>query len=141
MQFSTQWAGVSVAYVGMMLGTVGGWRTSADETFFPFRIFAALVGTLFGVGAAIPFIATNFLSAYLALWLTRGQTFSIQFVTFMVISLVLGWIVLNWLDQGLDTMGGLHLDLPTMLQLLGLVAATFALALCLMRLAPAHRVG
>jgi hypothetical protein len=141
MQFSTQWAGVSVAYVGMTLGTVSGWRTSAGKTFFPFRILAALGGTLFGVGAAIPFIASNFLSAYLTLWLTRGQTFSFQFVAFMVISLALGWIVLKWLDQGLNMMGGLHLDLPTMLQLLGLVAATFALALCLMRLAPAQRGG
>jgi hypothetical protein len=136
MQFSIQWAGVSVAYIGMMAGTVGVWRASAEETSLSLRLFGALVGTLFGGGATIPFIASNFLSAYLALRLTRGQSFGTQFAAFMVIALALGWIVLKWLDQALNAMGGLHLDQSTILKLLGFAAATFALALFLMRFAP-----
>lgn len=141
MQFSIQWAGVSVAYIGMLLGTIGGWRAPAEGTFFPFRILAALVGTLIGCGAAIPFIASNFLSAYLALWLTRGQTFGTQFAVFVVIALALGWVVLMWLDRGFDAVGGLHLDQPAMAKLLVFAAATFALTLFLMRFAPTQHPG
>jgi hypothetical protein len=141
MQFSVQWAGVSVAYVGMIGGTVMGWRVAATETFLPIRIFSAGAGTLFGGGVAIPFVASNFVSAYLALWLARGLPFGAQFATFAVISLGLGAIVLTWLDHGLKTMGGLHLDLRTMMWALAMAGATFALALLLMRFAPTNRLG
>lgn len=58
-----------------------------------------------------------------------------------MISLGVATIVLKWLDQGLNTMGGLHLDLRTMTWLLAMAGATFALAMLLMRYAPTHRLG
>lgn len=136
MQFSIQWAGVSVAYVGMMFGAIMGWRTTSDESFLPFRIMTALVGTLFGGGATIPFIASNFVAAFLAIWLTRGQAFTTRFAAFATIAVALGIIVLKVLDEGFRQIGGLHLDLRTLAMFFAMLTATFALSLLLMRFAP-----
>lgn len=124
-----------------MWGTVMGWHVAVNQTFLPFRIVTAGIGTLFGGPITVPFVVTNFASAYLALALTREEPFALQFAAFAAISLLSGTIVLKWLDQGLAGVGGLHLDQRVMAWALAMAGATFVLALLLMRFAPTHRPG
>lgn len=139
MHFSVQWAGVTVAYVGMMIGAAGGWKAAADAA-LPLRISAALAGTLLGGGAALPFMAGNFVAALLTLWLARGYAFATQFATFAALSLALGWLILKMLDEGLRMMGGLHLA-TEMPKYAAAALTTLAIALFLMRLAPTGRAA
>lgn len=141
MQFSVQWAGVSIVYVGMVAGCVGGWLTSGDDVGPTMRVFVALVTTLFGGGATIPFLLSNFAAALLARRVTSDRPFTKQFATFAALALGFGWIMLGWVDEALGPMGGLHLDASEVAKWGALQLAALALALILMRFAPTHRAG
>jgi hypothetical protein len=129
MIFHITLAGASIAYVGMLYGAL---RMMSQVTTLPGGLFALGVGALFGGGMALPFVATNFVAAWIAARAGASQGFGTQFGGYMLLSLLFGWWMLRFLDSGLRTVGGLRLDTQGMLWMAGMALAGHALAALMM---------
>ena len=125
-RFSVKWASVGGVYAGMLFGVAMMVAQSGR-----IGIMEITMGLFFGGAMALPLGACQVVGALVS-GLVAGDAFLPRFIAFTIVSLGCYIAMLDWLDQGLLSMGGLlHGSDPYLGYLLFFAAGTTVSLICM----------